>query len=168
MGHLAGLPGVLAQVGGKPGRLELVRRQEPRDGLLDLIGGEIRGASLEVGDGVEGASALHDSKADRIQVGVEDVGAVGRGFHPLVLDHLRVRSQGDVFRDSLEVRARLRRARGQIGFAGVLVRELSFLCEPLRMRLGGLGEGVVPLERGQALLGAGLVCFFEEKLLLRR
>src|SRR5258708_34871355 len=78
------------------------------------------------------------------------------------MDDLGIRTYGDIFGDDAEARASIREA----CFEARLVRKLVF--EHIQIEheegvvAGGFEEGVIPLERGEALCGAFAVQGVEE------
>src|SRR5438067_13754173 len=86
--HGAGLAGVLIRWGGR----EALRLKKLCDLMLDGLGREGLDAFAEVFDGEEEALILDYGDADDIQVGIEEVVAVGGGGHPDLLEGLGGRS----------------------------------------------------------------------------
>jgi hypothetical protein len=139
--------------------------------LLDLFFGAAGGGvgdAAEVFDGVEAGGCGGDGDADGSERRGEQVGAVRRTVHPgLVGCGGAGRGAGYVFGDGAEVRAGLVCAGDEIGFAGILV--LGWTALPGHdgeVSVRGAGEGRVPGEGWEIVLGAGLVGEDEEELLV--
>ncbi len=137
------------------------------DLLDDVVVLEDGYGTSEVLDGVEGALLLCYADADDGEAGIEDVGAVDGGAHPLLFDgDDAVAAVGDVLCDGGEVGTGHGGAGGEVGFAGVLVGETALLVDdPVGMDAGGVGECGIPREGSDAVLGAALIGEFEEGLL---
>jgi len=78
------------------------------------------------------------------------------------MNRLRIRTDGDVLRDHAEMRAGLREAPLEIGFARKLVLEHIQIGHAQSVEAGGLEKSVVPLERVEALPGAFAIEGFEK------
>src|ERR1700736_6381111 len=73
------------------------------DLMLDRFGCERGNAAAEVLNGEEEALVFDDGDADCVQVGIEEVGAMGGGAHPDLVEGGGSRSvSGDVLRDGGE------------------------------------------------------------------
>src|SRR6266446_2023705 len=73
-----------------------------------------------------------------------------------------IRTDGDVLRDGTEPRAGFGKAAFQVGLTGELVLESIQIGHAESMVAGGIEEGVIPLECGEALGGALAVEGLEE------
>src|SRR5216683_411761 len=78
------------------------------------------------------------------------------------MNDLGTRTDGDVFGDDAEPRTSFSEAAFEAGFAGELVLEHIQIGHAEGMLAGGFEEGVIPLERGEALGGAFAIESFEE------
>jgi hypothetical protein len=158
--HGASLMGVGVGCGGGYAVLE----QNLRDAFFERVEGLNGRRAGEVFDGVEEAAIFEDGDANGIEVGVEDVGAVGGAGHPASVELGRTDvSSCEVFGDGCEVSVCLGGARGEVGFAGVLMLEVvGFVDDPLGMGERGLSEGWVPVEWREVVLGACLIGHLEE------
>jgi hypothetical protein len=73
---------------------------------------------------------------------------------------------GDVFGDGAEVSAGVGAAGDEVRLAGVLVKEFARVADdPLEVSAGGFGEGVVPAQGREIVLGSRLIGEMEEGLL---
>jgi hypothetical protein len=163
LGHGAGFAGIFIGGGGR----DALSLEELCDVLLDGVaveGGDVVG---EVLDGVEEAVGFDDGDADGVEVGIEEIGAVGGGGHPDLLDGGGVfAAAGEIFSDGAEVGSGLIGAGEEIGFAGILVREIAGGADdPLGVGVRGADERTVPLQGREIVRGAGLVGELEEGLL---
>lgn len=119
----------------------------------------------EVFDGGEEAVVFCDGDSDCIEIGIEDIGAVGGGVHPGLLDKGYVSAAADVFGDGGEVRSGLCTTSGHVGFAGVSMQEFAgFVEDALDMSFGCGGEGAVPMDGREVVSGTGAVGELEESL----
>ncbi len=108
--------------------------------MLDGVGSEGWDVVAEVFDGEEETLIFDDGDADYVEVGVEEIGAVGGGSHPDLLEGGgSVSVAGYVFGDGAESGSGVRAAGDEVGFAGVLVEELRIADDPAEMSAGGLG-----------------------------
>ena len=158
--------GVLFVLGGGVG-LDAVGDEELLDLLFGTAGGGV-GDAGEVFDGVESGGCGDDGDADGGEARGKQVGAVRRAVHPgLVGCGGAGRGAGYVFGDGAEVYSSLVCSGDEIGFAGILV--LGWTALPSHdgeVGVGGAGEGRVPGEGWEIVLGAGLVGEDEEELLV--
>jgi hypothetical protein len=123
-----------------------------------------RDGAGEVFDGEELAVALEDGDADGVEVGVEEIGAVGPGVHPLGVDVSGGRSLGDVLGEGAEAGTGRGGARGKVGLAGELMRQPILLGHAQGVLVCSAGERRVPLQGRQALRGAVAVGGVEQGL----
>lgn len=116
-------------------------------------------AAGEVLDGVEEATLFDDGDSDRVEVGVEEIGAVGGSGHP---DFLEVCGTfavaADVLGDGGEVGSGVGSAGLEVGLSGVLMEIFALILDyALEVGVGGVGEGAVPVQRREVVGGSGLV-----------
>src|SRR5439155_6936567 len=166
LGHGAGFAGVLIRWRG----WEALGLKELCDLMLDRLGGEGGHVAAEVLHGEEETLILDDGDADDIQFGVEKVGAMDGGGHPDVVEVGGSLSVcGDVFRDGAEAGAGVASASDEVGFAGILVAKLAGVADdPAEVIAGGDGEGAIPTQRREVVLGSGLIGELQESLLIGR
>lgn len=148
-------------------RRETFGLKKPGDLLLDCVGCERGDVAGEVFDREEKALIFGDGDADNIEFGIEKIGAMGRGGHPNLLNGGgSVSMTGDILGDGAKAGSSVGAASDQVGLAGILVEELSGVADnPLEMEMGGVREGVVPLQGRQIVGGAGLIGELQERLL---
>jgi len=135
--------------------------------VLDGVGSEGGDVAAEVFDGEEEALIFDDGDADCVEIGIEEIGAVGGSGHPDLLEGGgSVSVAGEVFGDGAEAGSGVGAAGDEVGFSGVLVEELAWVADdPAEMSVGSLGEWCVPVQGREVVLGAGLVGELEEGLL---
>src|ERR1700686_1654706 len=111
--------------------------------MLDRLGREGGDAAAEVLYGEEEALILDDGDADCVQVGIEEVGAVGGGGHPDLVERSgSVSVSGDVLGDCGKACSGVGAAGDEIGFAGILVEKLAGIADdPAEVVAGGDCEG---------------------------
>jgi len=162
LGHGAGFAGVFVGWRG----WESLGLEKLLDLTLDRLGGEGGDVAAEVLHGEEEALIFADGDADDIQFRIEKVGAMDGGGHPDVVEVGGSLSVcGDVFRDGAEAGSGAGSAGDEVGFAGVLVTKLAGVAEdPAEMIAGGEGEGAVPAQGREIVLGSGLIGELEESL----
>ena len=120
----------------------------------------------EVLDGGEEAVVGNDGDAYGVEVGVENIGAVGGSAHPGLMEGGGVGTAADVFGDGGEVGSGLGTASGHVGLAWVLMLELAlFMNDSLGVDSGGAGEVAVPVDGRQVVGGSGLIGELEDGLL---
>ncbi len=160
--HGAGFAGVLIRRGG----FEALGLKKLCNLMLDGLGREGLDALAEVCDGEEQALILDYSDADDIQVGVEEVGAVRRAGHPALLDCRGCLSvTGDVLGDGGEAGSGVGAAGGEVGLAGILVAKVGVADDPAEMVLRGDGQGAVPAQGRQVVLGSSLIGELQKSVL---
>ena len=166
LGHGAGLAGVLIRWRG----WEPLGLKKLCDLTLDGLRCEGGDVAAEVLYGEEEALILNNSDADDVQFRIEKIGAVDRGCHPdLVEVGGSLSVCGDVFRDGAEAGSCVGSAGDEVGFAGILVAKLAGVADdPAEVIAGGDGEGAVPAQGREVVLGPSLIGELQESLLVRR
>jgi len=98
-------------------------------------------ATGKVFDGVEKTLVFDDSDADCVQIGIEEIGAVGRGSHPVLLEVRGIFGMSaNVLGDGDEVSAGLCTAGHEVGLAWVLMEIFAlFMDDALHVGACGLG-----------------------------
>jgi hypothetical protein len=136
--------------------------------MLDRFGREGGDAAAEVLDGEEEALILDNGDANCVQVGIEEVGAVGGSGHPDLVEGGGIFSvSGDVLGDGGEASAGVGTAGDEVRLSGVLVEKLAGVADdPAEVVVGSDGEGAVPAQRREVALGSCLVGELEESLLV--
>lgn len=137
--------------------LDAARADEGGDLGFDLAAIEGEDGVGVIGDGVENAAGGDDSDANAVDVGAEEIGAMAGRVHPLVFNAFGRRADGDVFFNQAEVGAGLSGSAGEVGLAGVAVRDGSLESHTAAMGESGLGEIGVPVNGADAGLRAVLV-----------
>jgi hypothetical protein len=91
---------------------------------------------------------------------------MGRGGHPDLLEcggSLSV--PGDVLRDGAEAATGVGAAGDKVGFTGILVKKLAGVADdPAEVIAGGSGEGAVPAQGREVVLGSRRACSSGEPL----
>jgi hypothetical protein len=115
--------------------------EELGDALFDAAALRDEDVAGEVLDGVEEAALFGDGDSYCVEVGVEEVGAVGGGGHPDLLEVCGTfAAAADVLGDGGEVGSGVGSAGGEVGFAGILVEIFALLMDDaLKVGLGGAG-----------------------------
>ena len=132
---------------------------------FDLFGGEHGDGFGVVGHGVQAVRGIDDSDADGVDVGIDEIGVVMFGVHPLVVDGLWQWGDGDILFNEREVDAGGGGAGGEVWLAGKLMGDGVLGGDALGVKACSNREGGVPLERRQVQLGPRLVCEVDKALL---
>ena len=115
-------------------------------------------ATGKVFDGVEKTLVFDDSDADCVQIGIEEIGAVGRGGHPDLLEGCWIIGvTADVLGDGTEVGSGLCAAGHEIRLSGILMELIGLVDDPFGVRPCGVCKSAVPMQGREIMRGSGLV-----------
>jgi hypothetical protein len=140
-------------------RCDAVLLKKLGDTFFDIGALRNRHVASEVFDGVEEALIFDDGDSDCVQIGIKEIGPVGGGGHPDLLDGCGIFGMStDVLGDGAEVTSGLSSAGEEIGFSRILVEQIVGLVDdPLDVGACGVGQGVVPMQGREIVRGSGLV-----------
>lgn len=158
----------LARILFRPGRLHSLSSNQLSDSLLHLIAIQAWNDPRKIRHRVQISILLDDCETYRVHVGIENIGTVGQGFHPLLLDGIGAWSHRDVFRDRLKLRSGLRRPIGQRRLSRIVMRHLRILDHQLRMLPRGISQRGAPAQRRESLIGTRFIGCGKESLFGRR
>ena len=163
LGHGAGL----ASLRGADSDAEGITGEESGNGLLLFVETEGRDGLGEILNSEQGAILEDDGDADGGEIGIQDIGAMACGVHPLGMKTGGGRAGSDIFCNDAEAGASAGGAVLKIGFTGKLVGQRSVADHEKAVSAGGQGQRMIPRECGQAVRGALLVDAVEKELFVR-
>ena len=143
-------------------------RDDAGDGVFLLGNGESFDRAGEIFDGVELMFTGDDRDANRVDLGIEQVGTVTFGVHPEVVDDDGSWSLAYVFADKAEVCSSVGSSLGEFGLVGELVGDGGMICHLACVKGRGLSENRIKVKWGKSLIGALLVRSGEKVLLGNR
>ena len=143
-----------ASVRGTSIHVKAVRGELRGDLVLLLVQRERRNTGGEIFYGEQGITGLDYRDANGVQIGIEEIGAVGSRVHPLRVQTGDVGTLGDVFGDHAEAGASLAGAVLHRRFTGKLMRELIHLGHSQGVLVRSGGQRGIPSQRRQADGGA--------------
>ena len=141
--HFAGLARFL----GQPRRLQSSLLQQLPDLLLDLLRSKLRYRGGKVLHGVVVPSPLHQADTDAVHARIENVGAMRRRVHPLLIQRLGAGRQSYILSNRAKMGTCRASTRVQVGLAGILMGKRGLLRHELCVLGCGLGQRGVPLQR---------------------
>jgi hypothetical protein len=130
-------------------------------GYTFFYAGTLRDGNVasEVFDGAEEATVFDDGDSDCVQIWIEEIGAMGGGGHPYLLEvggFFAVSS--DVLGDGGEVGSGVGSAGKEVRLTGILMEHFAgFANDPFDVGARGLGQSAVPMEGREIVRGSGLI-----------
>ena len=105
----------------------------------------------------------HGRNANFSDARIEDIGAVRRRMHPLIVNFIGGRGDGDVFRKDREGRSFTAGALAQVWLAWELVRQRVMVHHHSAVFTSGGGETAIPVQRGEPRKNSRFVELLEQQ-----
>ena len=134
--------------------------------MLLILKADERSHAGKIFDGVDETGIFDHGDANRVEFGLEEIGAMAGGFHPGTVEFGSIRGISDVFGDDRKMNTSADEPAGERGFAGKLVGNDADAGHENGMIASGAGEVLVPQERGKVTRGAFAVGGVKQDALL--
>ena len=148
-GDTAGEGARLADIAGSRDDAEAARGELSANAMLLILKADERSHAGKIFDGVDETGIFDHGDANRVEFGLEEIGAMTGGFHPGTVELGSIRGISDVFGDDRKMDASADQPAGERRLAGILVGDDADAGHKNGMIVSGAGEVLVPLERGK-------------------